>query len=234
MLVHHLAYAGNDEQSNKMTPSELQSHLMSFADRFIGAVNNSTINYILTNPKITPLQRALIEGRKLEASSAAVRIAAGANPEVALLDMVILVELMKYTTKARILPKMNGTDKNLLLEAYQKLEKDIWSIANIVLSKKQEIELHELIQQWKKDKNKPLGVSYFRFSNFAKLRRNSTLVEDGDSGWFLANVSKATKEIERTRVLAERAIFIAERQGTLLRWQVEQVFFELMLVPEFH
>ncbi|MFV2055198.1 MAG: hypothetical protein ACC707_01980, partial [Thiohalomonadales bacterium] len=38
----------------------------------------------------------------------------------------------------------------------------------------------------------------------------------------------------RTRVLAERAIFIAERQGTILRWQVEQVFLELLLVPEFN
>jgi len=34
-------------------------------------------------------------------------------------------------------------------------------------------------------------------------------------------------------VLAERALYIAERQVILIRWQVEQVFYKLAITPEF-
>jgi len=233
LILQPLAYGAKGKTSEKITPLELQSQLMSFADRFMGGVNATTMNYLLNNPNVTTIQRTLVEGRKLEAISAAVRIAAGINPEVSLLDMIVLVSLLKYSTEVDIIPKILGEEAKILLIAYENLEKDIWSIASNALSKEQEKELHKLIEQWKKEHKLTFGVAYYRFSDFAKNRRLSTLVSDKKSGRFLAKISDATKEVEQTRVLAERTLFMAERQPTLLRWQVEQIFFELAITPEF-
>jgi len=236
LIMHPIAYAAKDNDSNKITATELQSEIMSFADRLLGLVGGSTKEFILQNPTLTPVNRKLLNGQKLEVSAAAVIIAASANPEVSLLDMIILVTLSKYSVEVEILPKISGVKEDILLDAYQKLEKDIWIIAKEALSKKQEVELRELIKQWKitqqKSNKKTVGVAYYRFAAFAKNRRLSALEDKGEPGWFLGKVSKATKELERTRVLAERVVFAAARQPMLIRWEAEQLFYELALAPE--
>jgi len=233
LLIQPQAYAKEDDTSKKITPSELQSELMGFADRFMGVVAGTTHEYIFDTPKITPLQRALVNARKLEATAAAVRIAAGVNPEISLLDMIVLVSLLRFSTEVHVIPNLLGVNARALLTGYQKLERDIWEIADHVLSEEQEEELHDLIEEWQDANPKTVGVVFLRFSAFAGDRGLSTLVDAGEPGWFLANVSEATKEIEHARVLAERTLYIAERQITLLRWQVEQVFFDLATTPEF-
>jgi len=236
LIIQPLAFA-KEEVSQKITPSALQSQLMGFADRFLGIVSGSTMKFSLKNPELSQVQRAYIERRKLEASAAAVRIAAGVNPETSLLDMIVLVTLLRYSTEVDFLPELSGMDGRILLTAYQRLEKDIWSIADDVLSKEQATELQDLIGDWQED-NKTMGlaigVEYYHFSAFSENRRLSTLVDEGEPGWFLAKISKATKEIEHTRVLAERALYIAERQMTLMRWQVEQIFYDLAITQEFN
>jgi len=237
LILHPIVYAAKDKDSNKITPTELQSQIMSFADRLLGLVGGSTNEFILQNPTITPVERMLLNGKKLEVSAAAVIIAAGVNPEVSLLDMIVLVSLLKYSVEVEILPILSGVNGDILLDTYQKLEKDIWFIAEEALSQKQQVELRELIKQWKitqqKSNKKTIGIAYYRFSAFAKNRRLSTLQDKGEPGWFLAKVSTATKELERTRVLAERVVFAAARQPILLRWEAEQIFYELAVTPEF-
>ena len=233
LLIQPLAHAEEEKAEKKISPSELQSQLMGFADRFMGVVTGTTLEYILDTPTITPLQRALVQARKLEATAAAVRIAAGVNPEVSLLDMIVLVSLLRFSTEVHIILNVLGANARVLLTGYQKLERDIWEIADEVLSEEQEAELHDLIEEWQDANPKTVGVVFLRFSAFAGDRGLSTLVDAGEPGWFLANISQASKELEHTRVLAERTLYIAERQITLLRWQVEQVFFDLATTPEF-
>lgn len=233
LLIQPLAHAEEDKAEKKISPSELQSQLMGFADRFMAVITGTTLEYILATPTVTPLQRALLHARKLEAASSAVRIAGGVNPEISLLDMIVLVSLLRYSTEVYVIPDLLGANARVLLIGYQKLEKDIWEIADAVLSEEQEAELHDLIEEWQDTNQSTIGVAFLRFSAFAGDRGLSTLVDAGEPGWFLANVSEATKEIEHARVLAERTLYIAERQITLVRWQVEQVFFDLAVTPEF-
>lgn len=217
-----------------ITASELQSQIMSFADRFMARVGGSTADYVYVKGyATTPLIRMAVQQRKLNSCSAAVSIAGGSNPEVAMLDMVVLVTLLRLTIEEVWIPKKLVPNGQILLDAYIELEKDIWSIATEVLSKEQADELRNLIDEWhKKNINALVGVTSIRFGDFAKKRRQSTLFKDGKASGFLKAVSEANKEIEQTRILAERTIFMAERQPTLIRWQVEQIFFDLAMEPE--
>jgi hypothetical protein len=217
-----------------ITAPELQSQIMSFADRFMARVGGSTADYVYVKGyATTPLIRMAVHTRRLSACQAAVSIAGGSNPEVAMLDMVVLVTLLRLTTEEVWIPKKLVPNGQILLDAYVELERDIWLIATEVLSKEQADELRNLIDEWHtKNINALVGVTSIRFGDFAKKRRQSTLFKDGKASGFLKAVSEANQEIEQARILAERTIFMAERQPTLIRWQVEQIFFDLAMEPE--
>jgi len=229
------AHAGKKDVKPAVTPAELQSQIMSFADRFIARVNGAVVDYIhLKGYAKTPFIRVVVQGRKLAVSSAVVSIAAGPNPEVAMLDMVVLTSLLKLRTEDIWVGRKVVPHSEIFLEAYVDLEKDIWAIAGEVLSAEQARELRELINEWhKKNLNKIIAIASIRFGDFAKKRRQSTLIQDGRPKGFLKAVQEANREIEQTRALAERAMFLAERQPALMRWQIEQTFFELAMEPEF-
>lgn len=238
LLLASPAHAAKKAVAPVITPSELQSQIMSFADRFIARVSGATLEFAyMKEHTALPLVRLAAHNRKLEACTAAVNIAAGTNPEVALLDMVVLVSLLRLTTEDVWFPEMkkrNVAGGEILLNAYVELEKDIWSIAHKVLSEEQSRELQQMIRGWhKKNVGKPVAITSIRFSNFASKRRQSTLVKGGKPKGFLKAVAETSREIEHARVLAERTVFLIERQPTLIRWQMEQIFFDLAMEPEF-
>ncbi len=229
------AIAAKKSTKAAITPSELQSQVMSFADRFIARVNGATIDYVYIKGYARKSKdRFAVNSRRLHACTAAVSIASGANPEVALLDMVSMVTLLRLTTQDLWVKKNLVPRSQIFLNAYIELEKDIWTIANSVLSKEQSRELRTMVNEWHiKNIDTTIAVTSIRFGDFAKNRRQSTLIKDGKASGFLKTVKQTNKEIEQARVLAERTVFMAERQPTLIRWQIEQIFFDLAMEPEF-
>jgi len=235
-MLSQPAIAAKKQVSPAVTPSELQSQIMSFADRFVARLGGASIDYLLLKGYTNdPLVRFAVNGRKLHACAAAVSIAAGPNPEVALLDMVAMVSLLKLSTRDVWIPKKYTPNGQIFLDVFNELERDIWSIASKVLSAEQARDLRELIATWHAENvGRIVSVTSIRFSDFAGKRRESTLVQNGKPKGFLKSVQEANKEIEQTRVLAERTVFLVERQPTLMRWQVEQVFYDLAMEPEFN
>lgn len=229
------AIAAKKSTKAAITPSELQSQVMSFADRFIARVNGATIDYVYIKGYARKSKdRFAVNSRRLYACTAAVSIASGANPEVALLDMVSMVTLLRLTTQDLWVKKNLVPRSQIFLKAYIELEKDLWTIANSVLSKEQSRELRTMINEWHiKNIDTTIAVTSIRFGDFAKNRRQSTLIKDGKASGFLKTVKETNIEIEQARVLAERTVFMAERQPTLIRWQIEQIFFDLAMEPEF-
>ena len=227
-------HGGKQAKENAMTPSELQSQVMSFADRFVARLTGATAEYLyLRGHKKNPLIRAAVNDRVLRASEAAYTIAAGPNPEVSLLDMVVMVSLLKRSARDVWIPRKLTPHGEIFVRVFDTLEKDIWAIARQVLTPAQRKELRDMIENWHaRNKGTLVAVTSVRFADFARKRRQSTLVKNGKPGGFLKAVAETNRELERSRVLAERSIFLLEREPTLLRWQVEQIFYDLAIEPE--
>ena len=222
-----------DEPTKTLTPVELQSRLMSFADDFVAQVSGATLDFVQQGHAQTPMSRAAVQGRKLHACTSAISIAAGRNPEVALLDMLVLVRLLKYSTADYWIPNILGPAGNMFLPVYDELENDIWIIARQVLNKTQQQELTQLIDNWHDaNRGKLNAIADVRFAEFGDKRHDSSLFDQGKPKGLLAKVDNATQEVQRTRLFAERALFLAERQPTLIRWQMQQVFYELAMTDE--
>ena len=212
-----------------MTEVELQSELMSYADRFASIISQASKDYDTLKPK--PQARQFILNDVIYSLSAVYTIAAEPNPQVGLLDMVAVTTLGRIIYEENIRRKY-GKSTEVLGDGFRQLEKDIWRIAAKVLTNEQQAELRQLILLWRKNNPDKVIYNYMRFGDFAAQRRNSTLVKKKQTGGLFKTVQEVTQQVEETRMLAERGIFLGTRLP-LLMGNFAEVWMEQMIVnPE--
>jgi len=212
-----------------MTEVELQSTLMGYADRFASLIAGGFDQYIATNP--TSQARQFIQGDLVFSLSSMYTIAAEPNPQVGLLDMVAVTTLGRIVYEENFRRKF-GPSTQVLAARFRQLETDIWKIAAKVLADDQEKELRELILLWRKNNPEKVVYNYLRFSDFAAQRRNSTLAKKVGSGGLFGTVKQVTQQVEETRMLAERGIFLATRLPLLTGAFADVWMSKLILNPE--
>jgi len=167
------------KKSYVMTEVELQSELMSYADRFASIITQALEDFETLNPK--PQARQIILSDLVYSISAVYTIAAEPNPQVGLLDMVAVTTLGRIIYEENIRRKY-GKSTEVLGDGFRQMEKDIWSITAKVLTSEQRGELRQLILLWRKNNPDKVVYNYLRFSDFAAQRRDSTLVKRVQSG----------------------------------------------------
>jgi hypothetical protein len=209
-----------------MTEVELQSELMSYADRFASIITQAYEDYDTLKPP--PQARQVILSDLVYSQSAVYTIAAEPNPQVGLLDMVAVTTLGRIIYEENMRTKY-GKSTAVLSAGFRQLEKDIWQIAAKVLTKAQQAELRQLILLWRKNNPDKVVYNYLRFSDFAAQRRNSTLVKKVQAGGLFKTVKEVTQQVEETRMLAERGIFLGTRLP-LLTGNFAEVWMSQLLV----
>jgi len=125
-----------------ITEVELQSELMSYADRFASIITQALEDFETLNPK--PQARQVILSDLVYSLSSVYTIAAEPNPQVALLDMVTVTILGRIIYEDNMRRKY-GKSIEVLAAGFRQMEKDIWSIAAKVLTSEQRGEFCQLI-----------------------------------------------------------------------------------------
>jgi len=212
-----------------MTEVELQSELMSYADRFASIITQSFDDYENLKPK--PEAYRIILSDLVYSISSVYTIAAEPNPQVGLLDMVAVTTLGRIIYEDNMRRKY-GKSTVVIIKAFRQLEKDIWSIAAKVLTSEQRGELRQMILLWRKNNPDMVVYNYLRFSDFAAQRRNSTLVKKVQAGGLFKTVQEVTQQVEETRMLAERGIFLATRLPLQTGNFAEVWMSQLLISPE--
>ncbi len=212
-----------------MTEVELQSELMSYADRFVSIITQALEDFETLNPK--PQARQVILSDLVYSLSSVYTIAAESNPQVGLLDLVAVTTLGRIIYEDNMRRKY-GKSTEVLVAGFRQMEKDIWSIAAKVLTSEQRGELRQLILLWRKNNPDKVVYNYLRFSDFAAQRRNSTLVKKVQAGGLFKTVKEVTQQVEETRMLAERGIFLGTRLPLLTGNFAEVWMSQLLVSPE--
>ncbi|MBN1476343.1 hypothetical protein JXA47_06290, partial [Candidatus Sumerlaeota bacterium] len=163
---------GSEEIS--ITPAQLQSTLMAFADRYMARLSQAAGDVIALNPGDAHLRLAM-HSRRLYNCMAAQSIASGPNPEVALLDMVVLVTLDRIVIGDVIGAEQPGAVQ--LKQTLSALESDIWAIAAAIMDEEQLISLRQAIDEYRLRRPGQREVSFIRFADFAGSRHQTPLLE---------------------------------------------------------
>lgn len=95
-----------------MTQEELQSAVISYANRFIATVGQAAFRF--ENKLPTPEARLIAAARKVYSVSAVTEIAAGSNPGAALLDMVVMTMLNRIVWEDYWRPQRFGMPATII------------------------------------------------------------------------------------------------------------------------
>jgi hypothetical protein len=215
MLVTETGYGAQKKDKEKkkdttysMTEAELQAQVMAFADRYSAVISSADREYQARSP--SPQNRRTIRNQLVYSLADAFTIAAGPNPDAAFLDMVVMVTLGRMVFEEHYAKKY-GRKVAPLVKGFQTAEKDIWQIADRVLTKQQQKELMAMIREWRRKHSDVIIFSYVRFSDFEKSRGISDPSNSKKFRGLFQSVANATQQVEEARLLAERGMYLGTR-----------------------
>ncbi len=217
-----------DDSRAVMTEAELQSQVMSFADRFASYILQSYEDFDALAPPLE-LRRVILRNAVFSASSA-FTIAAETDPDAALLDMVVMVTLGHLIYQEHWIPRL-GEAIVPMEQGFLQARQDIWQIAARLLDSTQQQELLTLIEEWRQEHPGNLAFSYVRFSDFANLRRSATGRSPAPRG-LLRAVEMATRQADEIRLVAERNIFLATRLPLLTGFFMDMAMSQMFVNPQ--
>jgi hypothetical protein len=235
-MVNAVMPAGKNQQPD---PIELQTEIQRFTDDFSSQTAYTLDEY--ARAVGTRAAQALALQLKLQLISAVTSIASGPNPNMNLLDLVSTVTFNRMAIQDYWMKTTNGAAFEPWSKASRQLETDVWRLAGIVLKPEQVKELRLAIQQCYDARTSGERKDYFaRPQDFAAMvvRTQQKKGVDLNSVFSLvdldpmSSLDPAVREVTRTRLFAERAMFTFQRMPFLVRWQTELLAFQLTAQPD--
>jgi hypothetical protein len=192
---------------NIFTEADLQLELMSYGDRYAAVLAQALDDVERLEPP--PETRRAVLGDLVFSAAAAFTIAADADPQLALLDLLVMTTLGRMVYEDYWRPRL-GDATEPVITAFTKLEADIWNVAAPILSNEQQDEVRERIETFRESNPELSTFSHLRFADFPSKRASSTLQKQKGGGIF-GSVRGVTEQVEQTRILAERAMYLSTR-----------------------
>ena len=192
----------------------LQSSVMALADTSMQRIA-SEIN--LSRAATTPEQRRDEMSTRLALSSSIVAIAMQPDAVDALADLLTFTTLTADAQRNAAMGKEAASYEARLLRALEQNDAEAWQVAERWVNEPTRIAFRERILSYQGSRRSAAEVAFVRLADVK--RAGSTSVES-DSGLF-DSLHAATQQMDQTRMLAERSLFLAQRMPFLMRLQAE-------------
>ena len=192
-----------------MTREELEDHVRRFADRYYTRMALAVRTIRRTAKSDEEVE--VLQGWQTISQATAVDIAVGPNPVTNLMDMMVLTSLERMVIQDYWKPEVFGEERgDVLLQASMQVEEDIWSVADNVLTTKQQQDLAHLITEWRKQNPDQIYPWMIRMSEFSG-QRAASLNAVKQSGGMLKAVHQARATAEELQAFGERVLFYLQR-----------------------
>jgi len=217
---------GGKKEKATVDPVEVEQLLLRVADEFSArmTVGLEKLRRGTNAPEPTEILQW-----KIAITAQTTSIVSGPNAIANLLDMTVLVSVTRAALEQYWQPKVFGISAQPMLESCQGSETNIWRLANKVLNPAQQVELRAAIDSWYRQNPLPESILGARAVGFASQAAEAKKTDPAKPGSVfnllmldpLSGLDPATREIAQTRLFAERALYVAQKMPTLLRWQME-------------
>jgi hypothetical protein len=215
---------------------ELRQRCERYADNFAGTVIE-TINPIVDRVD-DPKAFAQLSYWALTQLNSAYTIATGPSPVICHLDFVVLASLSRMVAEDTLVG-LHPDVAAKIPAVYRELEEKAWSNAATILTARQLEELRGMITDWRRQNPHLKLVGFVHFSEFAQAAGWQPGAQAAPGSLFgllgldpLSGLDPAVRQIEQTRLLAERVIFYMQRVPYLVDLQTERVIAQATLAPE--
>lgn len=157
-------------------------------------------------------------------------IAAGPNAFANLIDMAAFVTVTRMALEEHWVPNVFGDSARPMLVSCQNGETNVWHLVSRAFSNDQQVQLRDAIQTWRAMNpisDRMLGARTLELSK--EIFKKKKPEAGGGGGNVLgllmldpfAGMDPAVREIAQTRLFAERALYVAQKMPSMLRWQTE-------------
>ena len=225
-----------NKDAKAANPAVVQEALLRFADEFATSMILDIDKLSRGTNRVAP---ADVLRWKINLTSQIFSIASGPNAVVDLLDMTAFVSVIRASVEEQWAPKIFGESAQPMLDTCRESEKQIWLLAGTVIKPEQQKELRAAIEVWHRQNPQPERALAARALGLTSLAEAVNADPSARSSVFsligldpLSSIDPATREIERTRLFAERALHVAQWMPTLLRWQIESTSLNTAAIPE--
>ncbi|MFO0875304.1 MAG: hypothetical protein U0575_15225 [Phycisphaerales bacterium] len=224
--------------SRQATPTEIQASVMAFADKYSSRAGDLFDR--IHDEAQSSAERVEARRAKVSGGLGATTIAAEVNPVAALLDMVTMVSIKQMSFRDHGASSYSPEHAQLIQAMHDQSADEVWSLAGRFLSDDQRAELRDVIDDWYANNPEVRTASYVRLQDFTTFRRESPWrARNGPASVLrllhidpLANMDPIAREIQESRMLAERALFFAKRIPPLASWQLQLATADLLATPE--
>jgi hypothetical protein len=224
------------QSKNAIDPVDLQEKLLRFADDFFVRV---TLDPDRLRRGTNALDPAEVLQWKIRLGTETCSIASGPNAVADLLDMTVFVTVLRADLEEHWQPKVFGDSAQPMLESCRNAETDIWRLTGTVLKPEQQPELRQAIGAWRRQNPDPGNMLAARALGFASEVAQANQATTAKPGSVfdllqvdpLSGLDPALREIARTRLFAERALFVTQKMPMLLRWQTELLTVNAVKLP---
>jgi hypothetical protein len=216
---------------------QLQLAVMRFADEYAARIHDRIA--LFQQATDDPAERLAAQSWLVSQANGAFTIAAGPNPELNAIDMLVFATLSRMVIEDRWVGEFYGQRADGLLAAHRALETRIWDYSSVLLSEAQIDELRSSIEDW--HRGNPLGraVPFIHLEDFAFATSATRAGTTSSTSIFsflgidpLSNLDPAVRELAQSRQLAERAVYYGQRAPMLVSMEAQRLAFEMAVAPE--
>ncbi len=227
--------AAGSNQPTPIPPSVVQTGVMRFADTFATQIHEATEEFAAA----VGTEEARIQAMSWQVgqTTSAFTVASGANPHANLLDMIVLVTLGRIVHEEHWIKVWGEADRPMLV-AFQKLEQEIWTVAGELLTPDQQAAVRGTLEQWRAQNPDVAATAFVRLPAFQDLLAQGDKHEDVFTELSqlvsldpLSGLEPTVREIEQTRLFAERTLFYVQRMPLILPTQAELLTLRLTQLP---
>lgn len=225
------------KKSNISDPVEMQQTLLRFSDEFSSRMVSAVEGL---NDGTNALSAVNALRIKIAISTESVAIATGPNAYADLLDMVAFVTANRMALEQYWQPKYFGASADPMIEICKDAEAQIWRVASQTLDTNLQTQLRNAIDEWHSKNPTPGRIIGVRTLEVASKLQKSITPDSGTTGNIFgllmldpfAGMDPAVREIAQSRLLAERALYVAQKMPSILRWQAELLSLQATQNPD--
>jgi hypothetical protein len=226
------------EQEAAVKLLQLQSRNMRYADEYVGSIVESTRHIEIDDRDAT--SRYALSGWMLAEANAAYTYASAGNAIIATLDLITLATLSRMVVE-QAGPTRFPDQAAALLTAHREMESKAWELADGVLNDAQQAELRRLLTEWRAKHPTSESAPFVRFQEFvSEIPAESGARKGKGPGSLMglvgldpmAGLDPAVRQVEESRLLADRALYYAQRVPIILDLQLDRAVNRLAAGPE--
>ncbi len=225
-----LSFQASARDESAIDATELHSELLAFTDSYLEHIARATNALMLQSTD--PETRLHLHTTRVYYVTSAVNVVTEPSALNELLDLVVMVRLQRLLWENGGPEWATEKHQSEFSRSLSRLDEQILEIARHALRPEEVTTLIAAIENYHQNAQDDRSVAFVRYRDLHDSESIVHLNKVIAKGGLLAPLKDAARELKESRLMAERALFLANHSPLILQWQLELFVYRMAVMPE--